>query len=68
MQAYRAALVPNRVRFAALFYPVSGVSNTHWRRYWLQEHGRLFASLDVVKRNITKYEQVRRPPAARGLR
>lgn len=56
--AFRAAIRPNRVRLAALFYPAQGVSREQFGRYWLREHGKLFMSLDIVRKNITKYEQV----------
>ena len=55
---YRAAIQPNRVRLAALFYPAPGVSREQFGRYWLSEHGKKFMSLDIVRKNITKYEQV----------
>ncbi|KAI0700881.1 hypothetical protein BC835DRAFT_1265684 [Cytidiella melzeri] len=48
---------PERVRISVLFYPAPHVSNEQFRRYWLQEHGRTFMSLDIVKKNLTKYEQ-----------
>ncbi|KAI0344605.1 hypothetical protein BDW22DRAFT_1326392 [Trametopsis cervina] len=46
-----------RVRIAALFYPAPGVSREEFSRYWLEEHGKIFMSLDIVKKNLTKYEQ-----------
>jgi hypothetical protein len=50
---------PNRVRIAALFHPAPHISNEEFRRYWLEEHGKIFMSLDIAKTNLTKYEQVR---------
>jgi hypothetical protein len=57
--AFRTTIQPNRVRLAALFYPASGISREQFGRYWLSEHGKKFMSLDIVRKNITKYEQVR---------
>jgi hypothetical protein len=51
---------PNRVRLAALFYPAQGISREQFGRYWLRGYEKLFMSLDIVSKNITKYEQVRR--------
>lgn len=48
---------PNKVRMAALFYPAPGISYEQFSRYWLMEHGKHFMSLDIVKKNLTKYEQ-----------
>ncbi|KIP01961.1 hypothetical protein PHLGIDRAFT_130998 [Phlebiopsis gigantea 11061_1 CR5-6] len=54
---YRAALQPNRVRLAAIFHPAAGVSPQQFSHYWLNEHGKIFISLNVVRNNLTKYEQ-----------
>ena len=66
---YRSAfkLTPNRVRFTALFAPAEGISNSHFKKYWLQEHGKKFMSLDIAKKNLTKYEQVRAVPRTRRV-
>ena len=56
--ALRAAIRPNRVRLAALFYPAPGINREQFGQYWLREHGKKFMSLDIVRKNITKYEQV----------
>ena len=51
-------LTPNRVRFTAVFCPAPGISNSQFKKYWLQEHGKKFLSLDIARKNLTKYEQV----------
>ena len=55
---YKPSLLPNRFRFVAVFFPAPGISQERFHDYWLNEHGRLFMSLDIVKKNLTKYEQV----------
>ena len=57
----------DRVRLAALMYPKEGVSFEEFDSHWLNVHSRLFASLDIVKKNLLKYEQVRLTPL-QGLR
>lgn len=48
----------DRVRLIALMQPKEGTSLKEFDQYWIQQHGPLFASLDVVKKNLSKYEQV----------
>lgn len=55
---YKPAILPNRFRFVAVFFPAPGISPEEFHNYWLHEHGRLFMSLDIVKKNLTKYEQL----------
>ncbi|PSR87085.1 hypothetical protein PHLCEN_2v5255 [Hermanssonia centrifuga] len=57
---YNPAMRPDRFRLAALFHPQKDVTYEQFSRYWLREHGKLFMSLDIVKKNLTKYEQVHR--------
>ena len=42
----------------ALFEPKEGLSFEEFDHYWLHEHGKLFASLAIVKEKLLKYEQV----------
>lgn len=55
---YRPMLRPGRVRISALFYPAPNITNEQFRKYWLEEHGKIFMSLPIVRKNLTKYEQV----------
>ena len=54
----RAAFQPNRVRLSPVVHPAPGISAQQFSQYWLKEHGRLFMSLDIARKNLTKYEQV----------
>lgn len=62
MAEHKSAFEPNRVRLSALFFPAPGITYEQFSEYWLHEHGKLFMSLDIVKKNLTKYEQVRSIP------
>ena len=42
-----------------LMYPKDGLSFEEFDRYWLENHGKVFSSLDIVRKNLLKYEQVR---------
>ncbi|KII84840.1 hypothetical protein PLICRDRAFT_45646 [Plicaturopsis crispa FD-325 SS-3] len=46
----------DRVRVVGLVKRKEGISKEEFNRYWV-EHGKLFAGLAVVKRNLLKYEQ-----------
>ncbi|KAJ3553104.1 hypothetical protein NM688_g3795 [Phlebia brevispora] len=47
----------NRVRLSALFFPAPNITYKQFSQHWLNIHGKLFMSLDIVKKNLTKYEQ-----------
>lgn len=68
VSAFDAAFEADRVRLSALFFPAAGITYEQFSKYWLHEHGRLFMSLDIVKKNLTKYEQVRISPWTRVRR
>jgi hypothetical protein len=48
-----------RVRLYCTMHKKDGMSQEEFYRYWHDVHGQLFASLDIVKKNLLKYEQVR---------
>ncbi|KAI0093342.1 hypothetical protein BDY19DRAFT_421693 [Irpex rosettiformis] len=52
-----APIDTSRARLMALMYPKEGVSFEQFDAYWSQEHSKLFTSLDIVKKNLTTYEQ-----------
>lgn len=43
----------------ALMYPQEGITFEQFDAYWLHEHSKIFMSLDIVQKNLTRYEQVR---------
>jgi len=45
------------VRLYSTMNKKDGISQEEFHRYWREEHGKLFASLDIVKKNLVKYEQ-----------
>jgi len=47
----------DRVRFMGLLYAKEGISFEQFDKYWREEHGPLFASLEIVKKNLLLYEQ-----------
>lgn len=49
---------PVRARVSAVFYPKEGITYEEFVRHWVEVHGKLFMALDIVKKNLTKYEQV----------
>ena len=49
----------DRVRLVFLMTPADGLSDEQFKNYWLENHGPLFTSLPIVKKNVLKYEQVR---------
>ncbi|KIN94421.1 hypothetical protein M404DRAFT_1008333 [Pisolithus tinctorius Marx 270] len=51
------SLRTDRVRITGSFKRKEGVSKEDFDNFWLNEHPKLFNSLDVVKKNILKYEQ-----------
>ena len=48
----------DRVRLTVLLVRKQGMSIEEFQKYWRETHAALFTSLDVVKRNLVKYEQV----------
>ncbi|KAH7886393.1 hypothetical protein F5I97DRAFT_1928243 [Phlebopus sp. FC_14] len=52
-----SSLRTDRVRITATFKRKEGVSKEDFESFWLNEHPKLFNSLDVVQKNILKYEQ-----------
>ena len=48
----------DRVRLAGLLKKKEGLTREEFLSYWLGHHGPLFSSLDIVKTNLSKYEQV----------
>ncbi|KAF7797940.1 hypothetical protein EIP86_009147 [Pleurotus ostreatoroseus] len=57
VSGYDAGFETDRVRLSVLFFPAQGITHEQFSQYWLHEHGKRFMSLDIVKRNLTKYEQ-----------
>ncbi|KAG6329094.1 hypothetical protein ID866_9994 [Astraeus odoratus] len=51
------SLRTDRVRITGSFKRKEGVSKEEFDNFWLNEHPKLFTSLDIVKKNILKYEQ-----------
>ncbi|KAI6101505.1 hypothetical protein EDD16DRAFT_1874742 [Pisolithus croceorrhizus] len=47
----------DRVRIIGSVKRKEGVSKEEFENFWINEHPKLFNSLEVVKRNILKYEQ-----------
>lgn len=45
------------VRITVLIYAKEGLIFEKFTSYWLNTYGPLISSLDIVKRNLTKYEQ-----------
>ncbi|KAF9225162.1 hypothetical protein BS17DRAFT_654546, partial [Gyrodon lividus] len=51
------SLRTDRVRITVSFKRKEGVSKEDFETFWLNEHPKLFNSLDIAKSNILKYEQ-----------
>ncbi|KIM57779.1 hypothetical protein SCLCIDRAFT_28628 [Scleroderma citrinum Foug A] len=51
------SLRTDRVRITGSFKRKEGVSKEAFDNFWLNEHPKLFNSLDIVKGKILKYEQ-----------
>ncbi|KAJ7364153.1 hypothetical protein DFH08DRAFT_838454 [Mycena albidolilacea] len=47
----------DRVRIVVLLKRKPTLSKEEFHKHWTETHGPLFSSLDVVKRNLLKYEQ-----------
>ncbi|KAJ6468121.1 hypothetical protein C8R47DRAFT_1151915 [Mycena vitilis] len=54
------AIRTDRVRLILLVKRKPGVSKEEFSRHWTEVHGPLFAGLDIVKKNLLKYEQAHR--------
>ena len=48
----------DRVRLCFLLAPKEGMSVEEFRDHWFNQHGKIFSSLTIVKKNVLKYEQV----------
>lgn len=48
----------DRYRVNSLLYKKEGMTDEEFFTYWREVHGPLFASLEIVKKNLIKYEQV----------
>lgn len=53
------SLRTDRVRITAGILRKTGVSKEDFDHFWLTEHPKLFCELEIVKKNILKYEQVK---------
>ncbi|KIJ07261.1 hypothetical protein PAXINDRAFT_140119 [Paxillus involutus ATCC 200175] len=51
------SLRTDRVRITVSFKRKEGVSKEDFESFWLNEHPKLFNSLEIAKSNILKYEQ-----------
>ncbi len=49
----------DRVRLVGFMAKKEGLSDAEFYRYWHEVHGPVFANLEIVKKNILKFEQVR---------
>lgn len=49
----------DRVRLVVLLRKREDITKEAFSRYWSGSHAELFQSLNVVKQNVLKYEQVR---------
>ncbi|KAF8206286.1 hypothetical protein K438DRAFT_1816945 [Mycena galopus ATCC 62051] len=47
----------DRVRLVILVKRKPGLSKEEFQKYWSETHGPLFASLDIAKKKLFKYEQ-----------
>ena len=53
-----AEFTANRVRVLVFLHRKEGVSAEEFSKYWKDEHGDLFCNLPIIKKNLTRYEQV----------
>ena len=49
----------DRVRLIGLMAKKPGLSDEEFFKHWHEVHGPLFSNLEVTKKNLLKYEQVR---------
>lgn len=52
------SLRSDRVRLIVMISPKPELSLEEFQEYWLNTHSKLFTSVAIVKKNLTKYEQV----------
>lgn len=52
------SLRKDRVRVLALLRKREDISQDEFHRYWIEVHLKVFTSIAVVKKDLTKYEQV----------
>lgn len=48
----------DRYRVSSLLVKKNGMTDEEFFTYWRDVHGPLFAGLEIVKKNLIKYEQV----------
>lgn len=48
----------DRYRVSSLLVKKNGMTDEEFFTYWRDIHGPLFAGLEIVKKNLIKYEQV----------
>lgn len=48
----------DRVRLLVFLKKREGITKEEFSQYWSGHHAKLFLSLDIVKKNLLKYEQV----------
>lgn len=48
----------DRVRITALFNKKQGLTDEEFKRHWLEHHSKVFSSMEIAQKNLTKYEQV----------
>lgn len=58
----------DRYRVVGLMAKKPGMTDEEFFTYWREKNGPLFTSLEIVKKNILKYEQVRRSVHIRPFR
>ena len=58
----------NRVRIMVFFTRNSSVDATFFHHYWRTHHAKLWGDLDIVRKNLLKYEQVSQAPAPAFMR
>jgi len=49
----------DRVRMLGFITKNPSISQEEFDRHWLEKHSKLILSLDIVQKNLLKYEQVR---------
>ncbi|THU80255.1 hypothetical protein K435DRAFT_607717, partial [Dendrothele bispora CBS 962.96] len=52
------ALRTDRVRMLGLITKNPSISQEEFERHWFEQHSQLILSLDIVKKNLLKYEQL----------
>ena len=50
----------DRVRLTLLVYRKPGMSLNDFQQYWREQHSQIFTSIAIVKKNLLRYEQVRK--------